>query len=168
MSRALAWLGGRLGFPRRAFHLRAASPADADSFARLHAEGFHIAWDGAEFERLLADPLSRAWLVTAGPGGPAAGFVLFKGVRPETEILSVAVARARRREGIGRLLLERSFALLAAEGFRTVFLEVEDGNAAALRLYEHLGFREIARRRGYYRTASGASATAIVMRRDIA
>lgn len=164
IGRAFGWLG----FPRGALHLRAAMPADAESLTRLHAEGFHIAWDSAEFERLLADPLARAWLATAGPSGPVVGFVLFKGVRPETEILSVAVARADRRTGIGARLLEHGFSRLAAEGFRTVFLEVEEGNGSALRLYKRLGFREIARRRGYYRTASGASATAIVMQRDIA
>lgn len=164
MERALEWLG----FQRGPLNLRAATAADATAMAKLHTEGFHIAWDAEEFERLLADRLSRALVATAGPAGPAIGFVLLRGVKPETEILSVAVARAYRRGGVGRALLERAFSLLAAEGFRIVFLEVEEGNTVALRLYERLGFREIARRKGYYRTASGEPATAIVMQRDIA
>lgn len=164
MERALEWLG----FQRGPLHLRAATAADAPSLAKLHAEGFHIAWDAGEFERLLADRLSRSLVATAGPAGSIIGFVLLRGVKPETEILSVAVSRGQRRKGAGRALLERAFSLLAVEGFQTVFLEVEEGNTAALRLYERLGFHEIARRKGYYRTISGAAATAIVMQRDIA
>jgi ribosomal protein S18 acetylase RimI-like enzyme len=42
-------------------------------------------------------------------------------------------------------------------------LEVRDGNAAAIAMYERFGFRVIGRRRGYYQP-SGADA--IVMRRE--
>lgn len=148
--------------------LRRAGTADASAFAAIHAATFRIAWDASEFERLLADRLSRALVATDGPGGAPAGFVLLRGVKPEIEILSIAVLPKRQGRGIARLLLERALGQLAAEGFREVFLEVEEGNGPARRLYARAGFREIARREGYYRTAAGAPAAALVMRRDIA
>lgn len=148
--------------------LRAATTADAAALATVHAAAFHIAWDAAEFERLLADRLSRALVATDGPGGAPVGFILVRGVKPETEILSVAVVPRRRGRGLARRLLERLLGQLAAEGFTTVFLEVEEGNAPARRLYDRNGFAEVGHRAGYYRTASGAPATALVMRRDIA
>lgn len=156
------WFGGREPF------LRAASTADAAALAAIHAAAFHIAWDASEFERLLADRLSRALIATDGPDGAAIGFILVRGVKPETEILSVAVVPRRRGRGLARRLLERQLGQLAAEGFTTVFLEVEEGNMPARRLYDRNGFSEAGRRAGYYRTASGAPATALVMRRDIA
>lgn len=147
--------------------LRTAGAADAAALAAVHAASFRIAWDAEEFERLLADRLSRALVATDGPDGAATGFILVRGVKPETEILSVAVVPRRRGRGLARRLLERLLGQLAAEGFTTVFLEVEEGNAPARRLYERTGFAEVGRRAGYYRTASGAPATALVMRRDI-
>ncbi|MCK0198013.1 GNAT family N-acetyltransferase [Ancylobacter sp. 6x-1] len=155
-------------FPDRPPALRVATSRDAAALAGLHAGAFHIAWDAAEFERLLADRLSLAFLATDGPQGAPIGFILTRGVLPETEILSVAVAPRWRGRGLGRQLVEAVFGRLAAEGYTTVFLEVEEGNAAARKLYARAGFREIGRRSGYYRTQGGVPAAALTMRRDIA
>jgi ribosomal-protein-alanine N-acetyltransferase len=46
-----------------------------------------------------------------------------------------------------------------------MFLEVDDGNAAALGLYRKLGFEKVGERRGYYKDANGAVSTALVMKR---
>lgn len=160
------WLS-RLGL-RRAVALRRARAGDAEALARLHARAFRVGWDSAEFERLLSNRLSRCLVATDGPSGAPVGFILLSGPMPETEILSVAVAGARRSEGIARKLVEAALGALAAEGFTTVFLEVEEGNMAALRLYARTGFHEIGRRQGYYRDDAGRPVAALTMRRDIA
>ncbi len=49
-------------------------------------------------------------------------------------------------------------------GVETFYLEVRPSNAAALRLYQRMGFEEIGRRRAYY-PAGSAREDAIVMRR---
>ncbi|TSJ64344.1 GNAT family N-acetyltransferase [Starkeya sp. 3C] len=159
---------GRRAFGPREVALRPARPADAEALAHLHGQSFRIGWDAAEFERLLANRLSRALVGTNGPCGAPVGFILLSGVSPEIEILSVAVEPGRRGEGIARRLVEAAFGTLAAEGFQIVFLEVEEGNAPALRLYARTGFREIGRRAGYYRGAAGEPVAALTMRRDIA
>lgn len=158
----------RLGLRRREVALRRARAGDAEALARLHAQSFRVGWDAAEFERLLANRLSRCLVATDGPSGAPVGFILLSGVAPETEILSVAVASARRGEGIARRLVEAAFGALAAEGFATVFLEVEEGNVSALHLYARTGFHEIGRRKGYYHKADGEAVAALTMRRDIA
>jgi ribosomal-protein-alanine N-acetyltransferase len=158
----------RLLARKREIVLRPARPEDAEALAALHAAAFRIGWDGAEFERLLANRLTHGLIAANGVGGVPVGFILLSGVGPEIEILSVAVAGARRGEGIARRLIETAFGQLAAEGYTSVFLEVEEGNAAALRLYARTGFCEIGRRAGYYRGASGEPLAARVMRRDIA
>ena len=50
---------------------------------------------------------------------------------------------------------------------RAVFLEVEEDNVAARRLYARRHFREVGRRNAYYRRPEGA-ARALVLRRDLA
>ena len=54
---------------------------------------------------------------------------------------------------------------LAGMGVRSLFLEVDEGNAAARRLYERAGFAEVGRRKAYYQKADGSAATALVMKR---
>jgi ribosomal-protein-alanine N-acetyltransferase len=168
MSRLPIWLDWMTRSRPGEATLRAMRAGDAEALARLHAQSFRIGWDAAEFERLIANRLTRGLVATDGPGGATVGFILLSGVNPEIEILSVAVDSRRRGAGLGRRLVEAAFGTLAAEGYRTVFLEVEDGNAAALKLYARTGFREIGRRPGYYRNDAGAPVAALTMRRDIA
>jgi ribosomal-protein-alanine N-acetyltransferase len=51
-------------------------------------------------------------------------------------------------------------------GAEEIFLEVDEGNLAALRLYEKLGFAKVGERKAYYEQA-GRRSTALVMRRDL-
>ena len=84
-----------------------------------------------------------------------AGFIMSRLVEDEAEILSVAVAGTRRGRGLARNLLTLHLRRLAGLGARAVFLEVDEHNAAAIRLYDRAGFREISRRPNYYPGAGG-------------
>ena len=65
------------------------------------------------------------------------------------EILLVGVAPEKRGKGIGKKIVA---ALLSrADREKGIFLEVREGNTAARKLYEKAGFREIARRKNYYK-----------------
>ena len=55
---------------------------------------------------------------------------------------------------------------LAGLGARAVFLEVDELNDPALRLYHRAGFRELSRRPNYYPGHDGGAA-ALVLRRDL-
>jgi ribosomal-protein-alanine N-acetyltransferase len=56
---------------------------------------------------------------------------------------------------------------LAGRGVRTVFLEVEENNQAARRLYDGAGFAVTGRRERYYRQRGGEQLNAVLMRRDL-
>ena len=110
---------------------------------------------------MFSDPWSRtdfAECVTSGvpflvaeAGGLVAGYVIAHHAADEGEILNLGVALAHRRRGVGRALVEQVLATLAARGVRVVYLEVRESNSGARRLYEALGFGEVARRARYYR-----------------
>ena len=76
-------------------------------------------------------------------------------VEDEAEILSVAVAARQRGRGLARNLLDLHLRRLAGLGARAVFLEVDEHNRPAIRLYDRAGFREISRRANYYPAAGG-------------
>ena len=69
----------------------------------------------------------------------------------------MAVLPRQRRAGLGGLLLKAALRHLYAERVRTVFLEVDPNNAAALALYRRFGFSVAGERPGYY-ASSGTRA----------
>jgi len=154
-------------FARAAPHLAVAGPGDAGSFAKLHATSFAHGWSEDEFERLLIDRNVLAHRASAGRSGRNLAFILSRLAAEEAEILSVAVAASQRRRGLGGQLLDHHLRALAGRGARAVFLEVDEENIAACRLYARRHFREVGRRDAYYRRPGGGS-RALVLRRDFA
>ena len=145
--------------------LSEATSRDAAAIAALHAASFRRGWSEQEVEGLLTDRHVVAH--RAMTGAKMAGFIMSRLVEDEAEILSVAVARPRRGRGLARKLLTLHLRRLAGLGARTVFLEVDEHNAPAIRLYERAGFREISRRPNYYPGTGGKAAAALVLRRDL-
>ena len=141
--------------------------SDAATLAALHAGAFRHGWSEAEFERLLADRSVLCHLARASGGtGPVVGFVIARIVEDEAEILMVAVAPRERGRGLAGRLIARHLGRLAARGVHRVFLEVDEGNDAALRLYARAGFQKVGRRPGYYERPEG-NAAALLLRRDL-
>jgi [ribosomal protein S18]-alanine N-acetyltransferase len=143
--------------------LSEASARDASALAVLHAASFHRGWSDGEFEQLLLDRNVIAHRATVGHN--LVGFIVSRIVVEEAEILSVAVAWSRRGKGLARRLLDLHLRRLAGLGTRTVFLEVDEGNEPARRLYRRAGFHQVGRREGYYPTGKGSAA--LVLRRDL-
>lgn len=144
-----------------------ARPGDASALAALHRVSFRHGWSEEEFERLLIDRAAIAHVARANGGrGPVVGFVLAHRVADEAEILLVALAPGERGHGTAGKLLAKTLARLAALGVARVFLEVDEGNASARKLYARAGFAEVGRRAGYYRKPEG-NAAALVLSREL-
>ena len=150
--------------------LRRAEIADCDVLSEIHSAAFRRGWSGAEFEAMLVQPGVHAILAqyrnTFGWRTPA-GFILYRIVADEAEILSVAVIQECRRRGIARLLLEEALRHLYREGARKIHLEVEDSNLAALGLYRDMEFSESGKRAGYYAQGRASAGGALVMLRQL-
>ena len=145
-------------------------PKAAATVAALHAASFAAPWSPTECEALLADPrvlgllaVERGWLRLR-----PIGFVLARAAGGEAEILSIGVAPEARRRGVGGRLMRDVISRLPAYGAAALFLEVDEGNDAALGLYATLGFRQVGRRESYYRAPGGPPAAALVLRLDLA
>ncbi len=66
------------------------------------------------------------------------------------EITNIAVAPNARRQGLGEKTLNILLDVCRERGLAAVNLEVRENNAAALALYEKLGFEAVGRRKKYY------------------
>ena len=152
-------------FSRRDPTLSEASARDAGAIAALHSKSFRRGWSEQEVEGLLLDRHVIAHRAVLS--SKFVGFILSRLVEDEAEILSVAVARASQGRGLAHKLLDLHLRCLAGLGARAVFLEVDEHNAPAIRLYDRAGFRQISRRANYYQAAGGGTAAALVLKRDI-
>jgi [ribosomal protein S18]-alanine N-acetyltransferase len=148
-------------FGRSAPTLSEARPNDAAAIAALHTASFQRGWGEDEVYRLLIEKTVVAHRAMAGK--TLVGFILSRLAAGEAEILSIAITARQRGRGFARPLLDLHLRRLAGLGARTVFLEVDERNAAARALYRRAGFYDVGRRQGYYQ--SGASA--LVLRRDL-
>lgn len=133
------------------FPIRPAARADVPAIAALEKVAFTDAWSAAEFA-ILVHSGTTIFLVALEPeGGAVAGYVIVSAVLDEAEVLNLAVSPAWRGSGLGGRLLDAGLAEAAGAGAISVFLEVRESNVAARALYGSRGFREISRRRQYYR-----------------
>lgn len=133
-------------------------PCDVDILARLHATSFADAWSAEWIARLLALPGTFAFLAD----GECGGFVLVRTAGGEAEILTLAVAPAARRRGIGSALISAACRHAQEMGAAAMFLEVSRTNESAKALYTGLGFRKVGLRRGYYQEPGRSNEDALV------
>jgi [ribosomal protein S18]-alanine N-acetyltransferase len=141
------------------FELRVATPHDLAAIMRLETPTFGTdAWS-ADTMRSELDGEFTYYMVafdpstSSGSGHPdvLAGYAgLLAPDGGDGEIQTIAVAPAARRQGLGRLFMERLIAEASSRGAAQVFLEVRADNPNARALYDSLGFEQIAVRRNYY------------------
>jgi ribosomal protein S18 acetylase RimI-like enzyme len=72
------------------------------------------------------------------------------------EIHSIAVSPTQRGQGVAFALVKRVMELLGQRGFKTVSLNVQLENDAAIGLYRKIGFQRVRRVNGYYEDGAPA------------
>jgi ribosomal-protein-alanine N-acetyltransferase len=142
-----------------------ATARDAPRLAQLHAASFAHGWGESEFEAMLSE--RNTLIHRLRLGRKIIGFAVSRIGADEAEILSVAVDPSHRGRGLSRTLLMTHLGHLAGRGVRTIFLEVEENNQPARRLYDRGGFVVVGRRERYYKQPSGEQLNALLMRRDL-
>ena len=159
----IAWLSGLWSGGTAA--VEPATLRDAAPLAQLHGASFHRGWGEGEFETMLTERNTLVHRLRLGR--KIIGFAVSRMAADEAEILSIAVATSQRGRGLSRNLLLTHLGHLAGRGVRTVFLEVEENNRPARRLYDRAGFTVAGRRERYYRQPDGEQLNALLMRRDL-
>jgi ribosomal-protein-alanine N-acetyltransferase len=138
---------------------RRATQSDTGVMAAVHATAFtgQDIWSRDVFSLQLELPGVFGFV------HQGRGMILARVALDEAEILTLAVAPAARRTGIGRLLLQAAARTAAEAGASAMFLEVSVKNPPAIELYTTSGFKQAGRRPNYYSDSSDA----LVMRLDL-
>lgn len=135
----------------RVERLRDASATDdIEAIVGLELESFTNPWSGDTLVWELQNSDVTRVHVLRDDGGAIVAFSVCWVIFDELHINTLAVAPEFRRRGYATTLLQAVMGEAETEGAVKATLEVRASNAAALALYERLGFRISARRPSYY------------------
>ena len=126
------------------------SREDLDIVMVIEQASFSTPWSRGSFRNLLSRKDADLWVAVAEDEVIAYAVIWYAAT--ECELGNLAVAPARRGEGIGRWLLDWALRRAFDRGAERVFLEVRMSNQAAQDLYESRGFVQVGLRRRYYRS----------------
>ena len=69
---------------------------------------------------------------------------------PDIEIMNIVVKKNSRQKGIGTALLDKVIEISQKLNSDKIFLEVNEKNVGAIKLYKNAGFKQIGIRKKYY------------------
>ena len=126
-----------------------------NELANLHKKCFpHKPWSADDF----ADLKKSGCEIIASQNG----FIVWRAVADEAELISIGVSPDARRTGIAAAMIGIMEGELKKNGIKSVFLEVAENNAPARKLYEQNRYVQIGVRPKYY-----DGVDAIMMKKDL-
>lgn len=130
--------------------LRSYEPHDFAALHRLDQSCFPagISYSKTTLHYFLT--MASADCVVAADGTRIAGFILTEENPPLAHILTLDVAEAHRRRGVGSAVLAESEKNLALHGVRTILLETAIDNDGAVAFWKRHGYRIEAVLKRYY------------------
>lgn len=144
--------------------MRLSGKEEAQLLSDLHRECFPNYWNIDAFNDFFS--ISGTQAVLACVPDPA-GMAVWRVQGEQADIITIAVRPAFRRQGLGAAMLEYMMGEIQGKGANNLFLDVEEGNTAAIGLYERYGFVQLNRRKLYYRQKDGSYTDALVMARKL-
>ncbi len=132
--------------------IREMAKSDVQSMAKLSHEVGFASWSEADYLVKLNsdDSLSFVAEVSQNTKQIIVAFLLMRLIKPEAEIINIAVKNDYRRQGIGEKLLNISLSIMFTKGYSNFLLEVRETNLPAIALYKKKGFLTIGKRKDYY------------------
>lgn len=125
---------------------------DLPRVMEIERDLYPFPWSEGNFRDSLHAGYS-CWVIEQG--GEVIGYAVLMLAADEAHVLNIAIARGWQRRGLGSALMRHLIELARGYGAREIFLEVRPSNETARRLYQGMGFNEIALRRNYYPAPDG-------------
>ena len=143
---------------------REANAFDLPVFVSLDKELFpYSPWSASQYKEEFSTP-TRHFIVAVDEEQNIIGYAgVFAPGAAEADILTVGVVPEHRGKGIAKALMALITDWATAQGSTAMMLEVKVDNAAAIGLYESLGYSTLNVRKDYF----GAGLNAQVMRLEL-
>lgn len=88
--------------------------------------------------------------------------VSFGGIKiilDEADIMNIVTKKDKRNQGFAKFLLNELITIAEEQNCKTITLEVDENNLPAIKLYKDFEFKEVGKRKNYYKNGN----TAILM-----
>ena len=143
---------------------RDANSMDIPVLVSLDKELFpYSPWSAGQYREEISAP-TRRFIVALDEGQNIVGYAgVFAPGGAEADILTVGVIAQHRGQGIARQLMAGITKWAIDQGSIAMMLEVKTDNAAAIGLYESLGYSKLNIRKDYF----GSGLDALVMRKEL-
>lgn len=140
--------------PERLWNLRPMHEGHLAQVLDIERRAYPFPWTDGIFRDCLKVGYS-AWVVTS-PADEVLAYALMSMAVGEAHILNLCVEPAYQQQGLGRFLLTHLQRLARGAGMDLMLLEVRKSNAAAIALYDSMGFHKLGVRKGYYPAQNGS------------
>lgn len=138
--------------PEQLFAFRPMCKADVAAILPMERMLYPFPWTPGNFTDSLNAGYS-CWVYEFG--SELVGYAVLMLGAGEAHILNIAIGQDWQRQGLGRRFMQHLIKVARDYHAEMMFLEVRPSNKSALRLYEDIGFNEMATRRGYYPAHNG-------------
>lgn len=137
--------------------LRPFRPADLETLYKIDQACFPpgVSYSRPELARFIAHRNSKTWIAEGDEG--VVGF-LVAGRQPQRvgHIITVDVLDEKRRQGVGRALMDAAEEWARGRKLRLIYLETADSNLEAQRFYARLGYERCEKIEQYYSSGEAA------------
>ncbi len=138
--------------------------SDLDEVVEVDASSRLTPWSRQSFLEELKSPFSYCFTLKRKRGSYvlAIGFICFRIVKEESELLILAVHPRYRQRGLGKKLLKFYFDFCSERKIKDFFLEAGVSNQPAIRLYQSFAYQPVGIRPKFYQ---GGEDALLMMRR---
>ena len=126
---------------------------DLEEILSIEASSPLTPWSKNMFLNELENHFSHCFVIKTGalPHPALIGFICFRNVTDESELLNIGVRPHYRQLGVGKTLMEFYINFCSQMGIKRFYLEVNSSNRSAIRLYQHFSSRSSGLRKKFYR-----------------
>lgn len=136
-------------YPLRTDAIRPMGVEDLEEVLSIDASSSPMPWSKQMFLGEMRHPHGHCFVIRL-EGGPVLGFLCFRTLGEESELLNLAVHPRFRRQGIGTHLMDFYLGFCRKSRVKRCYLEVNRTNWPAIRLYENFTYRTVGVRPRFY------------------
>lgn len=154
---------GKIFTPKPDAEILPISTAQSNSVADLHTKLFHRGWGAGECHSLIIQESVFGYYCRFAKKDNINGFVLLRVAADEAEVLSIGTEQSAQNSGVGWRMMQAAIGEAEKRGAEKIFLEVDESNLPALKLYRKIGFDTVGNRNAYYDNGEGQKSNALVL-----
>ncbi len=141
--------------------IKEAKEEDLKEIVKIERELFvEEAWNYKQIYQEFKNLFSKIYLLKEND--KILGYLIFRIIFPETELLRIGVKKEFQKKGLGTFLMNSFLKEQQKEGIKKIFLEVNNSNNLAYKFYRKFGFQDLYFRKRYYKNGD-----AVIMQKSL-